>query len=253
MPQDGVRAYEFTATPGVLQMLLTDFAVVPQASFDGANTDYTLVLKSTWELTDGTKTKGRQQRVYLEDRVKAIQWTYVGTKGTLITDKGTTEAKTYAGITLLSADFSVDDQNVMVEYTLTFGYPTVPNIARTIIFNGLTVNALDFTVEKLVEDKTVFKEVFRAAPVRVAGGVGIKTIRVLGIRQALTGATDLARRQNAESIINTWSGTHVGVSATLTIDGASLGTAHLASCTPSVLSQNDVVVYDLEFKQNWVA
>ena len=102
-------------------------------------------------------------------------------------------------------------------------------------------------VEYIGGDRTVFKDVFRAAPIRVPSGPITKTVAVSAIVESIAASTPLARRQKAEAEVKAWAWDRLGTEGVLKIDGVSLGTAHLATVQPSNLELPDAVVFDLEF------
>jgi hypothetical protein len=245
----GSRNWRFTSGIDVLSLTATDFRVEYSGQAQESGADLSVSLRAVWEHTD-FDISGLARRVYLEERLKAIAQTWCGRVGLFETDYGTSNAKSMANVKLVSARPSETNGNELLTYDLEFSYPlNSPNaeIARVVVFNGLTLNASNFIVEYSREDLTEFKPVFRAAAVRVAGGPGLKTIRVIAIKQAVTGVSALAKRQAAEAVVNTWAWTHLGVSATLTIDGTSQGTCHLRNVGAGDLSLPDAVTFELEF------
>lgn len=132
-----------------------------------------------------------------------------------------------------------------VPYQSTVATPTAP----------ISFAAENYIIDRNREDRAQFKNVFRAQPVRVRGGTGVENLRVTGIKQLLTGATDLLKRQDAESLIKTWTDI-VGLDGLLKIDPAGVPSdpiilAHLRDALSSDLSLPDAVTYDLEFTTDY--
>ncbi len=255
---DGIRDIKFTTGVGTLTLENTDFYVTYTAQRQGDQTELGMVLNEVWEHSDwDIKAYGLERRVNVEDRFELIQHTFVGQKGTLELDFNTPALKkTYTNITLNAVGPNLDDHNQLFEYNMEFLYPlsglgSAAEIARTFKFGAYaTVNALNFAVATLEEDRTVFKRVFRAAPMRVIAGPSLTMIKLLAIREQTTGGTDLAKRQDAESEIATWSA-RTGETGTLLVDGGSKGTCHLRKATPSDLELPDSVTYELEFLKDY--
>ncbi len=133
-----------------------------------------------------------------------------------------------------------------VPYQSTVATPTSP----------ITFTAENYIIDRSREDRAQFKNVFRAVPIRIPGGTGLENIRVTGIKQLLTGATDFLKRQNAESLIKVWTDI-VGLDGLLKFDSTGspndpLILAHLRDALSSDLSLPDAVTYDLEFSTDYV-
>ena len=191
----GPRRWRFTAGSAVASGADTDFWLeyTARARDDGA-TQLGIVLREAWEHVDFDTAAGMARRRAIEDRCAALVHGFVGRKGTLEIDYSLTGAKSFSGVELRSLTPGTMDLNTFLSYDLEFVYPIGRAgilIARALHFNGNEFTAENFLVEYAREDRTTFKDVFRAAPIRVADGPSIKTIRITAIRQAVTGLTDV--------------------------------------------------------------
>jgi hypothetical protein len=165
-------------------------------------------------------------------------------------DYGTPQARSVSGITLRAVELAEGQSNEFLSCDLRFEYPLSRDgilVARTMVWGGVSAEYDNFLVEYAKEDRTTFKEVFRAAPIRISDGPSLKIVRVTAIRKSVAGVTDLKKRQAAEAVVKSWAWDRVGNQAELKIDGASLGTCHLRSARPSDLSLPDAVTFELEF------
>ena len=104
---------------------------------------------------------------------------------------------------------------------------------------ALTQNAENYVVERSRRDRTVFKDVFRAAPIRVRSEAGLDTVRITGIKQLTVAAqSTLLQRQEAEGIVKNWID-KVGLDGILRIDFQDTAeqalVAHLVSSSPGTL------------------
>lgn len=195
---DGVRKWKFTPT-GLSAVGLngTDFWVNPSGELggsDGLQLNPKLSLNDIWEHADFTVTQGRARRKYMEARIATLR-DMLGKQGTLVIDEGYTEAVTYTGITCLG--FSpAQVTNDIFEYSLDFGYPQANTgagsggimLAHRLEFGGgadadtLFIDSKNMVLELTDSgDRTDFKEVFRAAPIRVQGALPLKFLNVLGV------------------------------------------------------------------------
>lgn len=218
-----------------------------------------VILHGVWETVAGAD--GLIKREAVEARIKAIVHSYKGKTGSLDVarqDDGTwvgTGSQAFASVRLDDVSIEQGENNACLEYTLQFSVPILNGlIARTLIFDGggsKTITAEAFLVLKSAEDTTTFKEVFRSGYVRIPAGPSLRITRVVGIRQALVGATDLLKRQNAESELAAWAVTRIGTEGTLTIDGTGLGTHHLRGVSPGELNLLDAMTFELEFVSNY--
>ncbi len=193
---DGQRSWKFTSGGDTIKLEGTDFWVNPQGELTGENQDLVpkVTLNEVWEHADFSVSEGRPRRKYVEDRVAEIR-DMLGKQGTLVLDEGETEEETFVSITLLG--FSPRQSgNDLLEYDLEFGYPTASTgaggggvmLASRLEFGTesdadlLVIDSKNMILELADDgDKTQFKEIFRAAPVRVQGAVPLKVINVLGL------------------------------------------------------------------------
>jgi hypothetical protein len=206
-------------------------------------------LVGCWEHVDFLVTAGLARRAAVEDRWAVIQGTYVGQTGTLTLHAGETYQKVFAGVKLRSCNPGQSTGNELLTYDLEFSWTLGQGarIARTLVFGNVTLTADNFIVGYEREDGTQWKDVWRAAPIRVPSGPTLKVIRVTAIRKAITGSTALARRQAAEAAYKDWMWTYQGTEATLTLDSVSQGTCHLRKVGQAQLDLWDAVTFELEF------
>lgn len=253
----GQRKWRFTSGLSTLEVLATDYWVEYSAERrEDGQVLLGVKLHACWEHSNFEEPAGLARRFYVEERMRVLNWTFIGKKGTLETDFGTPRAKVFAAITLKSIAPELAKSNELLIYEIGFEYP-LPNggaeIARTISFGAVNVNAENFLVAYGKPDRTVFKEPFRAAPVRVPGGPGLKTIVITAIKKTVSGADALEKRQNGEAEVKDWAWNYVGNEGALLLDGeTNLGTCHLRAVRPSDLSLPDAVVYELEFVTGYV-
>lgn len=193
---DGQRSWKFTSGGDTVELESTDFWLSPQGELTGENQDLIpkVTLNEVWEHADFTVDEGRPRRKYVEDRVAEIR-DMLGKQGTLVLDEGTAEEQTFLSITLLSFN-ARQSGNDLLEYDLDFGYPTASTgaggggimLASRLEFGTesdsdlLVIDSKNMILELTDDgDKTQFKEVFRAAPVRVPGSLPLRLINVLGL------------------------------------------------------------------------
>lgn len=246
----GSRKWRFTSGIQVLSLESTDFWLDYSGQAQDSGADLRVTLKAVWEYVDFDQAAGLPRRVWLEDRLRQVAWEFCGLTGTLDIDYGTANARSLSGVVLQGARPGEASNNALLTYDLEFSYPTGAGseIARTLYFAGKNLGAQNFIVEYSREDLTEFKPVFRAAAVRVPGGPGLKTIRVTAIKQSVSGATALERRQAAENAVKDWAWNYKGNAGSLILDGTNnLGTCHLADVQPSELDLPDAVTFELEF------
>lgn len=251
---DGIRSYSFTVSGvGILELEDTDFWLEYTASSsDDDRVELGVKLNAVWEHSDWDTVQGLGRRQYVEDRFYDIMWNYVGQRGVLTVDVGSSSESSFIDIKLLNASIELGEFNDLFEYSLEFGYPLSgqfgdAQIARSYEFASYgSTSVSNLFVSRSKEDRTVFKPIYRAAPIRVPCGPSLTTIKLSEIVQATTGITSLAKRQNAESKISTWIG-RIGEVGTLKVDGASQGTCHLQNVEENDLSFPDSVVYSLVF------
>lgn len=247
--QTGPRTWRFSVPEvGCLGVENTDFWIEYTTSADGS---LAAVLHAIWDAGSLDVLEGLAKRVELEDRLKELRHTYETLRGDLVVDEGTSYERLIRGVQLASVSLKEGKSIAALEYDLTFAIGIaglgMKSIARDIQFSGLDVSAGNFLVEYAAQDRTVFKEVFRAASIRVPGGPSDKAILVTAIVEGISAGTDLGRRQQAEDKIKKWAWEQTGSEAELKIDGVSLGTAHLLSVQPSNMELPDALVYQLAF------
>ena len=110
------------------------------------------------------------------------------------------------------------------------------------------MNASDFFVQYSSNDRTVFKPVFRAAPIRIPSGPSDVTISITPLIAIVgTGDTALLTRKKQEEFLKEWVEDFVGQQGTLEIDGEDLGTAHLLGVTPSNMTMPGRASVRMEF------
>ncbi len=124
---DGIRNFKFTV-PGapatVLQLIDTDFWIDYDAAVQGTGqAELSLTLNSVWQHSDFTSAQGRPRRRFMEDRLKELNWDFVGKKGTLIIDEGEAEERTFVDITLVAVETDRGFINDLLEYSIEFSFP----------------------------------------------------------------------------------------------------------------------------------
>jgi hypothetical protein len=268
------RSWKFTVGAATYEAT-TDFWVEYQNSGDPPA--FAIVLHSVWERLGVLAAVGLPKRAAVEDRLQALV-NVAGREGTLVIDDGEPSEKTFSKVTLQPIDPQQADNNLMLEYDLTFSKAAGAGqlLARkwtATAYENLNPGAepdgtdmgsdTDFLiVTQTQDDRTVFKDVFRGAPVRIPSGPAIKVITLTGIRQQITAPspdTLLKRRQAAEALIADML-PNVGKQFDLLIDedlpnpgdGVDLGRVHLRAVRPGRLDLPDAVTYDLEFVSGYV-
>jgi len=247
--QIGPRKWQFLVPElGCFGVENTDFWVEYTANLDGT---LSAILHAVWDAGSGTALIGVDKRVELENRLEELRHTFETLRGDLLIDEGTSWEKLIRGVQLSSVSLKEGKTNAALDYDLTFVIGLaglgMRSIARSLEFNTDVLNAGNFLIEYAGGDRTVFKDVFRAAPIRVPSGPATKTVFVSAIVESIAAATPLARRQKAEQTLKDWAWDRLGTEGELKVDGVSLGTAHLAGVHPSNLELPDAVVFDLEF------
>ena len=151
-------------------------------------------------------------------------------------------------MTLSGVNASVNDNNSAIIYELVFDPGAAFHVARSLVFKGRRVNASDFLVQYGSADRTVFKDVFRAAPIRIPSGPPAVTISITPLI-AIVGAGDTAllTRQKQEEFLKEWTEDFVGEEGTLEIDGVDKGTAHLLGVTANSLTMPGRASVRMEF------
>lgn len=247
----GQRKWRFIEGLNIVGMEQTDYWVEYSAEArDDGQAALGITLHACWEHSDWGSPAGLDRRFYIEERLRVLTHNFVGKTGSLETDYSTPRFKQFIGVVLRAVELKDASNNNLLTYDLRFEYPVSANgleLARDLKFSTKDFTAQNYIVEYGKEDQTVFKEVFRAAPIRVPGGPGLKLIRITAIKKAVTGADALAKRQAAEAEVKDWNWNWVGNQGVLEIDGVSVGTCHLRSVSPSDLTLPDAVVYELEF------
>lgn len=243
------RAFKFTVGASSLLISATDFWVEHRTVIQSGSRLYSCVLH---QVREGLTGSGQARRIALENRITVLQ-AFMGLTGTLEINYGQPALITKQHIRLANITPRDPDKNAVLQYDIEFDYPSGEMIARTLQFGAdadadkIALNAENFTVVCDREDRTQFTPVFRAAPVRIEAGPGLKTIRVQGTRQAVAGETPLALRQAAEAVIKEWNWNQKGRARLLKIDGADWGTCHFQGATVSEMGLPDAVVYELAF------
>lgn len=255
----GLRKYRFVSG-GTLELVGTDFFVEYAAQKTDQGLLKALALRQIWERCDETVLQGRPRRKYMEDRMQDIIWNYVGKKGTLTVDLGFAEAVAFADITLVGVSPNLAEFNDSMEYDLEFAFPFDGvggslEIARSFRFdtgaNNKVVASENLFVEEAKADRTSFKPIFRAAPIRIANGPGLKTVSLTAIRKVVAGGSDLIKRQNSEVDVRDWLNNYVGETGALYVDDVITtplyAVAHLANLGAHNFAQPGYVGYELTF------
>lgn len=247
-----MRKWRFTVGLDTVEVSDCDFWLDYRAEMQAdGQTALSVVLRSSWEHGSLEEADGLKRRTAVEDRLRALRWDFVGRKGSLEIDYETDREREFHGITFKAISPQLAKSNELLVYDLTFEYPVSKagtEVARTLQFAGKNVPAENFLIEYDQEDRTVFKEVWRAAPMRIPGGPGLKTIRIRSIKRIVSGADSLEKRQAAENEVRDWAWNYKGTAGNLTVDGdVDLGGCHLREVKPSNLALPDAVVYELEF------
>lgn len=247
--QEGPRKWQFLVPEvGCFGIENTDFWVEYTANVDGT---LSAILHAVWDAGSHRDLTGLAKRVELEGRLEELRHIFETLRGDLLIDAGTAYEKLIRGVQLSGVTLNEGKTNAALDYDVTFVIGLaglgMRGIARDLEFGESVLNAANFLVEYAGSDGTVFKDVFRAAPIRVPTGPTIKSVLVSAVVESVSASTPLGRRQRTEAIVKEWAWNRLGSEGELTIDGESLGTAHLASVQPSNLELPDAVVYDLEF------
>lgn len=247
----GARKWRFTSGLDVAFMEATDFWLDYRAEArEDGQVLLGVTLRSCWEHSDFSSPAGIARRFYIEERLRVLTHTFTGKKGTLEIDYGTAQAKAFAAITFKGVSPELARSNELLKFDLAFEYPlgSASSIARTISFAGHNLSAENFLVEYSKDDPTVFKEVFRAAPVRVPAGPGLKRLIITAIKKSVSGADALAKRQAGEAEVKGWAWDRLGNAGALILDGTNnLGTCHLREVRASDLNLPDAVIFELVF------
>lgn len=117
---------------------------------------------------------------------------------------------------------------------------------------GKEVSAVNYVVTHGEQDRTQFKSVFRAAPIRVPSGPSLRTVDVDGIVKPLILTTDLETREAAEQEVRDWSEL-INNKGTLQFnEKREADVHHLGSVSPFELELADRVTYGLAFVAGFV-
>lgn len=253
----------------------TDFWVEYKAAGDPSRLG--IVVHAAWERIGLLASTQLARRQAAETRLLELS-DLVSRQGTLKVDDGETGDRTFFRVVLESINHLQVDNSKMVEYDLNFAYPIGAggtSIVRK-FFAEAYINPnpgnpppgtdmeseTDFLmVQRSIQDKTVFKDVFRNAPVRVPSGPDMTVVRLTGIRQVIPAPlidTLLTRRQAAEAMLAAML-PNVSKEFDLLIDGPPVSTpgiaegiVHLRSVTVNRQDLPDAIVYDLEFVKGYV-
>ena len=251
--QVGNRKWQFLVPEvGCLGVENTDFWIEYTSNQDGT---LSAILHAVWDAGSRTTLSGVAKRVELEGRLEELRHTFETLRGDLLIDQGTAYEKLIRGVQLSSVALKEGKTNAALDYDLTFvvGLADIGmrSIARTLEFGAHVLNAGNFLVEYTGGDRTVFKDVFRAAAIRVPSGPVTKSILVTAIVESVAASTPLARRQKVEQKAREWAWDILGEEGELKVDGVTVGTAHLAGVQPSRLELPDAIVFDLEFRAGY--
>jgi len=240
--QEGSRDLRFVTEDGEVALQATDYYI----TFDNANDGTLLItLNGVWEAIGADQAWGLDRRLAVESRLRELA-KMQGTRGRLVI--GPTQPQTIEDIVLQSVTVEAVDNNAGIIYALQFGVAQTAALARALVFNGQRVQASNFFVEYGAVDRTQFKVVFRASPIRIESGPPLKTIRVTSML-ALTGTArgHVAARRRVEAFIKDWAFQRLGTEGELTIDDVSEGACHLADVSPSNMTYPDRVGLDMVF------
>lgn len=298
----GLRSWKFISGADVCEVPYTDFWVeYTGTSESNGQVTIGVVLHGVWEqpqenlpLPIRTRLLARKD---IEDRLKLLRWTWLNKKGNLEISSEEPNAvppvlpvgNIYQNITLKEVNFTVADSNSMLEYDLTFSYPVAetngasgPSVARNFRFtvtadeainpgfaaSGMAyvklIDSKNLIIQYSKEDKTIFKDIFRASPVRIVPGEGLGHVKLTSISQEIVAKRDvennpytMAERAQTEDEIRWWSWGYQGRSGTLDIDIVNPGVGetihtHLTPChftmvTPNVLDLPYALSYELDF------
>lgn len=240
-----------------LEIQNTSFWIEPTsiARADGP-AELGVIVHGVWETVSGAN--GLAKRKAVEDRVEAIRHGFAGKTGSIniaLQSDATwvgAGSKAFSNVRLESIDVAQGDNNSVLEYSLEFVIPISGRIARSLSFGVKNVTAENFIVHKEGEsDRTVFKPVFRAGFVRIPDGPPLKITRVTALRQAVSGGSDLLKRQAVETEWEYWAFTAKGTEALLSIDGGAATTHHLRNVSPISTEFLDAIAFELEFVSNY--
>jgi len=240
--QDGARDIQFLTDEGEVQLAATDYYVTFVNNNDGT---LAVTLNGVWEAIGVGQDWGLDRRLAVEARLRELA-RMQGTRGDLII--GPDRPQTIENVVLQQVTVEAVDNNAGIIYALQFGTAFVAAVARELVFNGQRIQASDFFVEYVATDRTQFKTVFRAAPIRIESGPPLKLVRITSML-ALTGTARgrVASRRRVEAFVKDWAFQRLGTEGDLAIDGVSEGTCHLADVAVSDLTYPDRVGVDMTF------
>ena len=251
------RKFRFVTADGTFTLTGIDFFVEFPTNIAAPNKNVTGVnLKGLWQyLPDGNPDLGKR---YISETTQRNYAAYVSRAGTLevtwnsnagwsADDPGYLK---FERITLKRLQVLEGSNNALLKFDLEFEWLANAAVARFIEFTldgGGTIgtNALNYVVEHSGKSRSSFVEVFRAAPVRIPNGPGLRTIRVTSVIQTLGGTTPLELRENAEYVIAGWCSV-LGKSGSIAFSSASYA-AELQDVKPSNMTLPDALVYELTF------
>lgn len=240
--QSGSRDLTFSTEEGEVKLEATDYYITYSEDDLG---NLILVLNGVWEATGIGIDYGISRRLAIEERLRELT-RMKGLLGSLTL--GPDSPQTFADAVLTGLSVSEDSNNVAIIYDLTFDLASDFRLSRAIRFAGRRLAAGDFFVEWSAEDRTVFKDVFRSAPIRIDSGPPLQSISITSMLAVVgTGETALATRQRQERFLREWAEDVVGTQGELEIDGESYGIAHLISVEPSDLRLPGRVGISLQF------
>ncbi len=122
---DGIRSWKFdVADFGNIELIDTDFWLDYDATAQGTGVaERRITLQSIWQHSDLDLAKGLARRSFMEQRLRDLNWNFVGRLGALTIDEGLPEEKIETDITLLSVELVQGDHNELIEYALVLGFP----------------------------------------------------------------------------------------------------------------------------------
>lgn len=244
--QRGCRDILFSTEEGEIHLSATDFYITYDPALYGG---VVMTLNAVWEAIGLDQDWGLPRREAIETELRHLA-KMIGKYGTLTI--GPDYEHEYDKMTLSGVSVEVADNNTAIVYSLSFNPEESFLVSRSIVFDGQRIDAQEFFVAYTRDDRTVFKEVFRAAPLRIESGPNLTRVLVTGLI-AITGDAEsaLAVRQRTEAFLKEWSTIRQGTEGTLEIDGVEVGTAHLSSVAPSDLSIPGRLALTMEFATDY--
>lgn len=244
--QRGCRDITFTTEDGEVHLSATDFYITYDPALYGG---VVMTLNAVWEAVGLDQEWGLPRREAIESELRHLA-KMIGKYGTL--KIGPTYEHEYDKMTLSGVQVEVADNNTAIVYSISFNPEESYLLSRSIVFDGKRIDAQEFFVAQTRDDRTVFKDVFRAAPLRIEAGPNLTRVRITGLI-AITGDAEssLAVRQRTETFLKEWSTIWQGTEGTLEIDGEEVGTAHLVNVEPSDLSIPGRIALSLDFATDY--